>query len=254
MTDTQLDKKLYQAIKNSSKNRNIKLSAEHDLYKKADPYFFNTSYYVGKKDEETIDIHLNFSVKYHRFDELQYGIINPGDPLRFTDKIRANSGAMCRVSISEKIQKFEFDGAEEALPGLSEDILDFIEKYYNDFLTMVDANYGDLGAYFIANMDNNPRLAGLAYLDRGDIQGVIACFTHPNMDEQNQMWSVKIQTDEQRRRAQENGARIFHSENVESILRNRKNQFAEYAIALQNKLEWTRDRAMYGLLSEECGK
>lgn len=254
MTYTQIDKLLYQAMKAAAKERKIKLSAEHDLYKKVDPYFFNAFYYIDKMADGKIDVTLDISVKYHRFDELQHNIINPGNPIRFTDKIRANSGAMCHASFPRMVQKFDYDGTEESVSKLSEDILDFLDKYYNDFLIMVKKEYGDLGAYYIANKDVKPRLAGLACLDKGDFQGAIECFSHPNMDGQNQIWSVRIETDEQRHRAEANGMIISRTSYGESIHRNRKDQFIDYAVALQNGLEWNDERAMYGLLPEEREK
>ena len=36
----------YQAMKAETKKRKIKLSAEHDIYKKADPFFFCAYYYI----------------------------------------------------------------------------------------------------------------------------------------------------------------------------------------------------------------
>lgn len=104
MTYTQLDKMLYQTMKAATKKRKIKLSAEHDLYKKVDPYFFNVFYNIGKMADGKIDVTLDISVKYHRFDELQYNIINPGNPVRFTDKIRANSGAMCYAAFPRMVR------------------------------------------------------------------------------------------------------------------------------------------------------
>lgn len=251
MTYKQFDKKLYQAMKVATKSRKIKLSAEHDIYKKIDPYFFNVFYNSGEIIEGKINITLDISVKYHRFDELQYSIINPSDSLRFTDKIRANSGAMCYAGFPRIVQRFDYNGTEEALPKLCEDILDFLEKYYADFLTMVKNEYGDLGNYYIANKEKEPRLAGLACLDKGDFQGAIECFSHPNMDGQHQVWSVDIHTSEQRRRAEASGMKILCTSYDESIHRNRKDQFVDYAIALQNGLEWNDERAMYGLLPEE---
>lgn len=253
MTYTQLDKMLYQAMKAAAKMRKIKLSAEQVLYKKVDPYFFDVFYHIGEITEGKIDVTLDISVKYHRFDELQYSIINPSKPVRFTDKIRANSGAMCNAGFPRMVQSFYFNGNEEAIPQLCEDILNFLEKYYSDFLAMTEKEYGSLGDYYIANRDTMPRLAGLAYLDKGDFQGAAESFLHPNMDGKSSIWSVYIHTDEQRRRSQESGTQIFHTSYGESIDRSRKEQFADYAIALQNGLEWTNDRAMYGLLLEERG-
>lgn len=251
MTHNQLDKALYQAMKVAAKQRKIKLSAERNIYKKVDPYFFGSHYHLHSVMEEMVYIELRMSVKYHRFDELQYGIISPNGQLRFTDKIRANSGAMCNASHPRMVQPFVCDGTLEALPKLCEDILDFLEKYYTDFLTMANREYGDLNGYFIAHMDEQPRLAGLAYLDKGDYQGAITCFMHPNMDGANSIWAVDIHTDEQRRRAKASGVKILSSTYGEGIHRSRRDQFVDYAIALQNGLDWNAERAFYGLLPEE---
>ena len=238
-------------MKVAAKQRKIKLSAERNLYKKVDSYFFGSHYHLHRIAQGIVYIELRMSVKYHRFDELQYGIISPNNQLRFTDKIRANSGAMCNASHPRMVQPFVCDGTLEALPKLCEDILDFLEKYYTDFLTMANHDYGDLNGYFIAHMDENPRLAGLACLDRGDFQGAIMCFLHPNMDSANSIWSVDIHTDEQRRRAEASGVKVLSSTYGESIHRSRRDQFVDYAIALQNGLEWNGERAFYGLLPEE---
>ena len=96
---------------------------------------------------------MDISVKYHRYDELQQNIIDPGNTIRFTDKIRANSGAKCHVAFPRFVQYFNYDGTEKMLPKLCEDVLDFLEKYYTDFLTMVEKEYGDLGNFYIANQE-----------------------------------------------------------------------------------------------------
>lgn len=247
----QWNKKFYQSLKIATKARKIKLSAEGDIYKKVDPYFYRIFYWVESVEAGKADIILDITVKYHCFDELQYAIIQPGNSFRFTDKIRANSGALCYVSFPRMPQTFECDSSEESIPKLCENLLDFIREYCSDFLAMVEREYGDLDGYYIANKGDEPRLAGLAYLDRGDIDSAIECFSSPNMDGANSIWSVDIYTDEQRRRAQESGEQIFVSQYGESIHRNRKEQFLDYAIALKNGLEWNYDRAMYGLLAEE---
>ena len=117
---------IYQAMMTAAKMQKIKLSAKHDLYKKADPYFFNAFYHIGKITEGKIDVTLDISIKYHRFDELQYNIIRPKDPIKFTDKIRANSGAKCYAAFPRIVQPFNFNGTEEAIPKLCDDILDFL--------------------------------------------------------------------------------------------------------------------------------
>lgn len=251
MTKSQLNRELYEELKEIVKVYKFRLSAEHDLYKKSDPYFLNAFYFIGSMHDGKVDITLEFSIKYHRFDELQYGIINPAKQVKFTDKLRANSGAMCRAVLVRMEQTFSFDGFEESIPRLGRDIMEFIHAYFTDFLKTVAKEHGSLADYYIANREKEPRLAALAYLDKGWLDEAAECFAHPNMDGENEVWSVKISTDEQRRRAQSSGMKIFVTEFGESIHRSRKEQFADFSAALQNGLEWNTERAMYGLLPEE---
>lgn len=242
------DKKFYQQLKQVTKARKLKLSAEHDIYKKDAPYFYRAFYWIEKVEDGKAEIDLDITIKYYRFDELQYGILRPGNELHFTDKIRANSGALCHTKFPRMKQTFECDGSEESITKLCEDLLDFLKNYSADFLAEVAVKHGDLNGYYIAHKEENPRLAGLAYLDRGDINGAVECFLSPNIDGEHSIWSVEIHTEEQRRRALENGKQIFATQ---CIHRNRKEQFNDFAVALKNGLEWNQDRAMYGLLAAE---
>lgn len=244
----QLEKDFYQELKISTKARKIKLSAEHDIYKKEGQYFYNAFYWLEDIKNDYAYFTLYITVKYHRFDELQYGIIHPENQLRFTDKLRANSGVLCHATIAHIRQKFKYNNEEEPISKLCEALLNFLKDYCTDFLNTVEKEYGDLNGYYIAHKKENPRLAGLAYLDTGNYDGAIECFKSNKMDGKNDIWISNIQTDEQRQRAEENSKKS-HVDN--SFLRNRKEQFLDYAIALKNGLEWNYDRAMFGLLKSE---
>ena len=266
------DKAFYQALKTETRKRKIKLSAEHDIYKKVDPYFFRV-YYLNlyyKKTEGNAVFAFDVTVKYHRYDELQYGIVSPGNDLHFTDKLRANSGALCSASFPRFEETFDYDWSEESLPDLASRVMDFLERYICGFMQMVEREYGDLSEYYIANRETMPRLAGLTYLDRGDLEAAAECFLHPGMDGQHNQWIVRPVTAAQIKRAKANGympqsrlekaiQKAFaektgqkqYASGSGSIFRNRKEQFADYAVCLKNGLEWTYDRAMFGLLPEE---
>ena len=86
--------------------------------------------------------------------------------------------------------------------------IEFINKFYADFLSEIKEKYNDLNGYYIANKEKDPLLAGLAYLDRGDTDKAAECFASPNVAGDNSLWSVTVYTDEQRRRAMENGKQI----------------------------------------------
>lgn len=244
-------KALYQAMKSAAKARKIKLSAEYDLYKKADPYFYHAFWWPEEMGSGRIGISLDITVKYCRFDELQYGILRPDEVAHFTDKLRANSGMLCHAAFPRMTRHFDFDGTDAAMPALCEDLLDFLRDYCAEFLAMVEETYGDLDGYYIANRETMPRLAGLAFLDRGDPAGAAACFSQPNMDGGNSTWWVPVETEEQRQRALASGTYLYEGTEYTAVHRHRKDQFLDYATALQNGLEWTRDRAMFGLLPDE---
>ena len=163
------------------------------------------------------------------------------------------SGMLCRVAFPRMTQHFDFDGTETAMPGLCEDVLDFLQDYCAGFLAMVEERYGDLNGYYIANRETMPRLAGLAFLDRGDPESAAACFSQPNMDGENSTWWVQVETEEQRQRALASGVYLYECPEYAAVHRHRKDQFFDYAVALQNGLEWTHDRAMLGLLPQERG-
>ncbi len=118
----------------------------------------------------------------------------PGQAAHFTDKLRANSGMLCDASFPRMIRHFDFDGTDAAMPGLCEDLLNFLQDYCAEFLAMVEETYGDLDGYYIANRETMPRLAGLAFLDRGDAAGAAECFSQPNMDGENSTWWVRVET------------------------------------------------------------
>lgn len=251
MAYAQLDINMYHRMKEAVKPRGYKVVIEQDIYKMAEPYFLSAFYFIDKVEDGKIDIILEFSIKYARFDELQYGILRPDNEIRFTDKRRANSGMMCRAPLERMVQSFDYGGTDEELPHLCNEVLDFIEDYFAGFIDKTLPEYGDLDDYFIANREAKPRLAGLAYLDRGEAEAAYECFNDPNMDGANNILTVELNTDEQRIRAEANGEKIFKLTKGYSTYRNMKNQLVDYTIALKNGLEWTIDRALYGLLPEE---
>ena len=163
------------------------------------------------------------------------------------------SGMLCRAAFPRMTQHFDFDGTETAMPGLCEDVLDFLQDYCAGFLAMVEEQYGDLNGYYIANRETMPRLAGLAFLDRGDPESAAACFSQPNMDGESSTWWVQVETEEQRQRAMASGVYLYECPEYAAVHRHRKDQFFDYAVVLQNGLEWTHDRAMLGLLPQERG-
>ena len=242
---------LNSSLRSFAKARRINVSEGHDIYKKAGPYFYHSHYIVVRKEDDFVDIVMDNIIKFHRFDELQLGITRPGNSFKFTDELRANSALSCKTNLPCLTRTFSYNISEEPIPMLCEDLLDRFKKSYSDFLTMIKSEFGDLSSYYIANKENMPRLAGLAYLENNDFESAEECFSSLNMDGENYIWHVGIKTDEQRRRAKESETEILKTTYGEIILRSYKEQFMDYAVTLKNHLDWNLDRAMFGLLKEE---
>lgn len=239
---------LYEAMKTAAGKRKIKASPQHDLYKKVEPYFFNAFYTFDTRhplDTETgkIGIILDIAVKYCRFDELRWGIISPGSDLKFTDKVRANSLANCCANLPRRSILFDYNGSEDDLYPLCDRILDWLEDFYREFLASVKREHGSLEEYYLTHREDNPLLAGLVYIERGQYREAEECFRLPNMYGRHNCTSIKPVTEEQL-------ARVKASCEC-SYLRNDCERLLDYAIAMQHGVAWTEETARYGLLPEE---
>ncbi|MBQ5562082.1 MAG: hypothetical protein IIT39_01670 [Clostridia bacterium] len=237
---------LHTAMKAAAKKRKIKLSAEDDLYKRIDPYFYDTFYscdYDECKKSGIAAVNLTIEVKYCRFDELRWHIISPDSDLKFTDKIRANSLAKCKANFPCVTVEFMCDETEQGVDQLCEDILNWLQKYYNDFFDLVQKQYGRLEDYYIANKESFPLLAGLVYIEEEMYAEAEKCFLLPNMIGHNDFTCVEPQNEEQRKRVAASCKDFRYRSDYEKLL--------DYTIAMQNNLEWTSERAEFGLLPDE---
>ena len=237
---------LYETMKVIAKQRKIKASKEHDLYKKVDPYFYNVFYCFDSKCEKEAGkttIILDFSLKYCRFDELRWEIISPNNNLKFTDKIRANSLAACPSSVTRKSITFKYDDSTDGLHQLCKDILDYAEKFYKDFFESIHKSYGTLEEYYLENKADNPLLAGLIYVERKQYKEAEKCFLLPNMNCKNSYTSINPITKEQLTRV--------NASCKQSYLRSDYEKLLDYTIAMQYGIKWTEETAKYGLLPEE---
>ena len=99
--------------------------------------------------------------------------------------------------LSKKKVRFKYDGSENGLSQLCGDILDYLEKFYRDFFESIDRDYGTLEEYYIANKEENPLLAGVVYIERGQFQNAEKCFRLPNMRCKNSCTSIRPVTKEQ---------------------------------------------------------
>lgn len=185
-------------MKIETKARKIKLSAEQDLYQKAGSYFLQTFYSCrGLSENGDVLFSVDIGIKYWRYDELKEGIISPENPIKFTDKIRANSQAMCPCSFPRRTVSFPWDGTDEKLPELCNALLDYITSFQNDFIQEAEEQYGGLDAFYIAHERDYPLMAGLTYVERGLFKDAERCFSDSKMPLANAFISFKAYTEEQ---------------------------------------------------------
>ena len=157
--------------------------------------------------------------------------------------VRANSIAAREASFPRNSISFKYDGSKDGLRQLCEDILDLLEKFYRDFFKSIEKNYGTLEEYYIANKEDNPMLAGLVYIERGQFQNAEKCFRLPNMSCKNSCTSIKPVTKEQLARVSASCEQPYRRSDHERLL--------DYTIAMQHGVKWTEETAAYGLLPEE---
>ena len=244
--------KLYQAMKDVAKKRKIKSSPQHDLYWTCDPYFFSSRYFwwdASIKDNK-VKIGIDISVKYWRFDELQYSITDPESDFRFTDKTRANSSVMCCAQFPRIEHFFSWDGSDETIPELCQDILDWITAYQMNFVERAEKEYGGLDEFYVAHENEYPLLAGLTYVERELYVDAERCFRNPQMSYAHLTFSVVPETEEQKQRLERYG----YAKGQKFFYRDIKSVLIDYAVAKQQGLDWDKDLRNFGLpLKYRCG-
>lgn len=242
-----LEKKIYAAMKIEAKARKIKLSAQQDLYQKVDPYFLATFYSCqGLSENGEVTFLVDIGVKYWRYDELKEGIVSPDNPLKFTDKLRANSLAMCPCSFPRRTVSFPWDGTDEKLPQLCNALLDYISNVQNGFIQEAENQYGGLDAFYIAHEKDYPLMAGLTYVERGLFKDAERCFSDPDMPLADSLISFEAYTEEQVKRLKRDGVCVFELDGCYGFSKSEKQIFIEFARAMQRGCAWTVEQLKYG--------
>ena len=240
---------LYSAMKVIAKENGVKLSAENILYKMREPYFFDVFFgeYPKKKEPGKTCIHMVYELKYAYFDDLTLHIIKSESDIKLTDKIRANSVIKCDSTILKEDVDFDFDGKEESYPDLAKRVFNHIKERFQEFLEDVEKNYGDLGKYFIVNKNEYPRQAALVYIHNEDYINAENCLKMmpPKM---HSMSSIHPKTKEQEQRLISSNAQKWGND---SYLRDDMDCHYDFVTAKLNGLEWTVERAIYGLSEDE---
>lgn len=232
------------------KSMKIKGSQGH-LYKRDGPYFWNAFYIEeGSPLNGTQKVRINISLKYWRFDELQWTIIHPWMEQKFTDKLRCNSGAMCRAHIEMGAQFFTWEATEPVWKGkhedlliLAESILEYILERVRSTIETAEKEFGSLGEYFIAHPEINPRLSGLSYIDKGDYQGAKEVFS--SIETLNEGFYIRPETPEDLARMRSNAPEKDKEKMV--FWRDYRDIYIDYCIAMLQGIPWTRDIVALGM-------
>ena len=243
--------RLYQYLKVVAKNKGVKASPQHDLYKMIPPYFINAFYFdlPRKKNSEKITIGYNYGLKYSYFDDLTLTILNPVSDIKLTDKIRANS-VIAVMSYLEKEQiEYDFDGKDESYQQLAENVFAHIEEWYRNFGAEIKANYRNLEEFFILNKEKFPRQAALVYIHSEKYAEAEECLKLMPR-KMNSTRLIHPETGEQVERLVNSGAEKFGKD---EFLRDDMDCHLDYVFAKKNGLEWTAERARLGLSKAERG-
>ena len=241
--------KLYQAMKIVAKENGVKVSAQNDLYKMVPPYFISAFYYEHPRQDTPgrIKVSLSYKVKLSYFDDLTLFIIDPESTVKLTDKVRANSVIACKSVIADEDIDFDCDGNDESYEELAKNIFQHIKKWFQNFFDDVKSNYCSLEDYFIKNKNLYPRQAALVYIHLGDYSDAKECLKlmPPKL---NSVRTIRPNTDGQVQRLIDSGAEKWGKD---EFLRDDMDCHWDFVIVVGNGLEWTEERAKYGLLKEE---
>ena len=241
-----IGKAVYDVMKIEAKNRGMKLSAEQYLYKKSSPYFYSAFYYCnGIYKEGTISFIVDIGVKYMRYDELRYSIISPDESIKFTDKLRANSMAMCPCHFIRENVAFDWDESEEQLSRVCNELLDYIERVQKEFLHKAEMQYGGLDNFYVANENEYPLMAGLTYVERCLFKDAERCFRN-SKDGDNILMSFSAFTEDQVKRLIRDGIKPYKRQNDYGFSKSEKRILVDYALAMQVGGIWNSDRLKFG--------
>ncbi len=239
--------KLYQAMKEIAKSKGVKASPEHDLYKMCSRYFLNAFYYeIVDKKSKIMNMNIHYEAKCSYFDDLKLHIIEPDSTLKITDKIRANSVIHFQSIIEKEVIEYDFDGKDESYIEIAEKSFEHIEKWYKVFFDDVKNTYGDLENYFISHQDEFLMQAAFVYIYQRKYVLAEECIRKlpPKF---NSSRSITPKTKDQENRLIESNAESFG----DSFLRDDMDCIIDYVVAQKKGLEWTPERARYGLTKEE---
>jgi hypothetical protein len=239
--------KIYQAMKEIAKSKGVKASPQHDLYKMMPPNFLNAFYseYIDKKAHK-LEMKVTYDAKCSYFDDLKLYMIEPDSTVKITDKVRANSVIQVYSHIAEEEYNFDFDGSDAAYEEVAVKTFAYIQKWYKDFFDGVKEKYGSLENFIITNQEEYQLQAAFIYIHQEQFEKAAELLGKMS-DNINSTRLVVPNNDEQKQRLIDSEAKEFG----DRYLRSDMDCIIDYVTAKMNGVEWTPERALYGLLNEE---
>lgn len=161
------DKAFRDTMKQIVKPRKAKVTT-YCIYKKENDYFWYIKITPYSYTKRRVAVY----IKPWRYDELLFSISHPGEELHFTDKLRYNGfSAMdsfvldCSYYLEDFSNQTEVNTADFEL--WCRQLFDTSIKKLDDFISVVEKEYGSLEEYHIANCKNNLLNAAFASVSLG---------------------------------------------------------------------------------------
>ena len=239
--------KVYQAMKVIAKSKGVKASPQHDLYKMYSPDFLNVFYWEDyDKKAQKLTMKIEYEAKCDYFDELKLYIVELDSTTKITEKVRANSVIKVRSQVGEDSLDFDCDGSDAAYSKICETTFSHIEEWYQKFFAEVKEKHGDLESFFLDNKEEYPMQALLVYIHQEKYKEAEACLENiPKKLNSSRIVTPGNEEDKQR-------LLDSNAENLGNVyLRDDMDCIIDYITAKNKGLEWTEERAKFGLLKEE---
>ncbi len=242
---------MYEAMKQTIEQKEwkelgFKSAAQNILYLKQEPYFWTVAYYEGWKEQGqaagTKYVRMDLCLKYCHYDELQYSILYPGQSIKFSNKLRANSKQKCRDRLWSRPYLFPWDDEKEDYNHLAEEILRTACAEMKKIMQEAE-EMGGVDAYFIAHPELNPRLSVLACIDKKDYAKAQEILM--KADASKEVILINAGSEEQLTRLKKRYPKS--AEGITTFGRDTHDIFADYCLAAQQGLEWTADFVLYSL-------
>ncbi len=242
---------MYEAMKRTIESEEfrdlgLKTASQNIVYCKQEPYFWTVGYFEGWKEQGqaagTKYIRIDLSLKYCHYDELQYSIIYPGQQLKFSNKLRANSKQKCRDRIWSKAFLFPWDDEVQDFDALAAEILRTALVSVKEILAEAEQE-GSLAAYFISHPELNPRLSAFACIEQKQYKQAYDILKEAGASKE----VILVHADTEERLARLRSRYPNVQEEIATFGRDYHDIMMDYCTAMEQGLAWSEELVLYSL-------